>query len=107
MKESHISHHNVFVKDRKAHVFDPECIMIEKLPNLEDDGLLSPEIGAWAEYKYRLVWNYATMFATSMKDKWDARVYIDLFAGAGRAKIENTSQIVPASPLLALDIPHS
>jgi len=80
--------------------------MIERLPTLEDDRLLTPEVGAWAEHKYRLVWNYATMFATSMKNKWEARVYIDLFAGAGRAKIENTNQIVPASPLLALDIPH-
>ena len=79
--------------------------MIEKLPNLADDGLITPEVGAWAEQKYRLVWNYARMFATSMKNKWDARIYIDLFAGAGRAKIENTKQIVPASPLLSLDIP--
>jgi three-Cys-motif partner protein len=80
--------------------------MIEKLPNLEDDGLITPEVGAWAEYKYRLVWNYAKMFSSSMKNKWDARVYIDLFAGAGRSKIENSKQIVAASPLLALDIPH-
>lgn len=80
--------------------------MIEKLPSLEDDGLITPEVGAWAEQKYRLVWNYATMFASSMKNKWNARVYIDLFAGAGRSKIENSKQIVPASPLLALDIPH-
>jgi three-Cys-motif partner protein len=80
--------------------------MIEKLPSLETDGLLTPEVGAWAEQKYRLVWNYATMFASSMKNKWNARVYIDLFAGAGRSKIENSKQIVPASPLLALDIAH-
>lgn len=79
--------------------------MIDRLPSLEDDGLIAPEVGAWAEYKYRLVWNYAKMFATSMKNKWDARVYIDLFAGAGRSKIENSTQIVPASPMLALDIP--
>lgn len=78
--------------------------MIEKLPSLDDDGLITPEVGAWAEQKYRLVWNYAEMFATSMKNKRDARVYIDLFAGAGRSKIEKSRQIVPASPLLALDI---
>lgn len=78
--------------------------MIAKLPSLEDDGLVTPEVGAWAEQKYRLVWNYASMFATSMKNKWNARVYIDLFAGAGRAKIENSIQVVPSSPLLALDI---
>ncbi len=31
---------------------------------------------------------------------------LDLFAGAGRSKIENSKQIVPASPLLALDISY-
>ena len=39
-----------------------------------------------------------------MKRKWDFRVYIDLFAGAGRSQIEGTSRIVLASPLLALEI---
>lgn len=78
--------------------------MTDKLIELTDDGLITPEIGAWGEDKYRLVSIYATMFATSMKDKWDCRVYIDLFAGAGRARIKNTKRIIPASPMLALDI---
>jgi three-Cys-motif partner protein len=78
--------------------------MIEELPVLEDDGLITPSVGPWAEQKYRLVWNYAQMFATAMKTKWDARVYMDLFAGSGRSRIKGTEKIVPASPLLALDI---
>ncbi len=78
--------------------------MLEKLPILKDDGLITPEVGLWAEYKYRLVWNYAKMFAASMKAKWDARAYIDLYAGAGRSRLENTKIIVPASPLLAMNI---
>lgn len=77
-----------------------------ELPRVEDDGLLTPEVGAWGERKYRLVAIYAEMFATSMKDKWDCRVYIDLFAGAGRAKLRGSTAIVPASPLLALGIPN-
>ena len=81
-------------------------MMLERLPILKDDGLITPEVGLWAEYKYRLVWNYAKMFAASMKAKWDARIYIDLYAGAGRSRIENTKTIVPASPLLAMDIPN-
>lgn len=80
--------------------------MLERLPILKDDGLVTPEVGLWAEYKYRLVWNYAKMFAASMKAKWDARVYIDLYAGAGRSRFENTKTIVPASPLLAMAIPN-
>lgn len=77
---------------------------MNKLPELGDDGLLTKEIGDWGEEKYRLVATYAKLFATSMKEKWDCRVYIDLFAGAGRARIRNTKRIIPASPILALDI---
>ena len=76
--------------------------MAEKLPRLEPDGLPTPNVGAWGERKYRLVSNYAAMFARSMKLKWECRVYIDLFAGSGRAQLEGTSRIVPGSPLLAL-----
>ena len=63
-----------------------------------------PEIGPWGEEKYRLVGNYAQIFATSMKQKWQCRFYIDLFAGAGRARIRETRKIVDGSPLIALGI---
>ena len=80
--------------------------MLSKLPHLNDDGLITPEVGPWAEHKYRLVWNYAKMFTSSMKGKWDSRIYIDIYSGAGRSKIRDSNTIVPASPLLALEIPH-
>lgn len=80
--------------------------MLEKLPNIEDDGLLTPEVGPWAEFKYRLVWNYSKIFTTGMKSKWDELIYIDLFSGSGHSKIKGTTTIVPASPLLTLDIPN-
>ncbi len=76
--------------------------MADKLSRLEPNGLITPEVGAWGERKYRLIATYAAMFSTSMKDKWECRVYLDLFASSGRAKLEGTSQIVPGSPLLAL-----
>ncbi len=72
--------------------------------SLVDDGYLTPEIGSWGEEKYRLVRNYADLFATSMKKKWDTRIYIDLFAGAGRARIKRSGKIVLGSPLLAMEI---
>ncbi len=78
--------------------------MESRLPELKDDGLYTPQVGAWAEDKYRLIGNYAAMFATSMKKKWECRIYIDIFAGPGRARIENTNRIIPASPILALNI---
>ena len=72
---------------------------------LKDDGLITPPIGEWGQIKHKLVSNYASVFARSMKNKWDCRVYIDLFAGAGRARIKDASKIVLASPILALKIP--
>jgi len=71
---------------------------------VNDDGLYTPEVGDWAERKYRLLWHYANLFATSMKHKWDKRVFIDLFAGAGHARIRGTNRIVQTSSLLALQV---
>jgi three-Cys-motif partner protein len=76
--------------------------MTFKLPELEDDGFSTPDISEWGEEKYRLVGYYATLFANSMKGKWGSSVYIDLFSGAGRARIKDTNRILPTSPLLAL-----
>ena len=73
--------------------------------SLSDDGLVTPVIGPWGERKYELVRQYAAIFANSMKRKWNCRVYIDLFAGAGRSRVRRTNRIIQASPLLALEIP--
>lgn len=75
-----------------------------KLQHLDNDGLITPEVGFWGETKYRLVQNYADMFTSSMKGKWDQLVYVDLFSGSGRAILDESKTIVPASPLLAMDI---
>jgi three-Cys-motif partner protein len=61
-----------------------------------------PEVGDWSVTKYRLLSAYAQVFATSMKAKWDERVYLDLFAGAGKAR--TPSKVVLSSALLALGI---
>jgi len=75
---------------------------IEPLKRLEDDALPTLEIGAWGEEKYRHVQLYASLFIKSMRSKWDALVYLDLFAGPGRSSIRGTRRIVSASPLLIL-----
>lgn len=72
----------------------------------EDDGLPCPEVGSWAETKYRLLALYDELFSTGMKDKWDQRVYIDLYAGAGYARVKDTKKILKGSPILALTVPH-
>jgi three-Cys-motif partner protein len=74
-------------------------------PPLKDDGLETPEIGPWGEHKYRLAQGYARVFATAMKGKWH-RVYVDLYAGSGRARIQGTGRIVSTSPLRALKVQH-
>lgn len=71
---------------------------------LDDDDERTPDVGSWAEQKYALLENYCEMFATAMKDKWDSRVCVDLFAGPGRARIRGTSKILPGSPTIALGV---
>ena len=73
------------------------------LPELADDKLPIPVVGEWGEAKYRLIHSYAGMFARGTRKTWHARVYLDLFAGPGRAQLETSGRIVPGSPLLALD----
>jgi len=71
---------------------------------VEDDGLLCPEVGRWAEDKYRLMSMYASLFSTGMKKKWDERIYVDLYAGAGYSRVRDTKTILAASPLLAVSV---
>jgi three-Cys-motif partner protein len=85
----------------------PGVVSIEPLKSLDDDGLPTPEIGAWGEEKYRHVQLYASLFIKSMRTKWDALVYLDLYAGSGRSQIRGTRRIVSASPLLILGMPEA
>lgn len=78
---------------------------MEKTPQVTtDDGLFIPEVGIWAEDKYRLIGMYAALFSTGMKRKWEQRVYVDLYAGAGYARVRETQRIVLGSPLIALTV---
>lgn len=80
---------------------------MDPLPSLEDDGLITPVVGGWSEDKYQLARCYASIFATSMKNKWECLVYVDLYSGAGRSRLGDVrGKIVPAIPLLVLDAPH-
>lgn len=71
---------------------------------LADDGLIAPVVGPWSEEKYRLISYYAALFSKGMKSSWQSRVYIDLYAGAGRAKIKEANRFVDTSPILALKV---
>lgn len=68
-----------------------------------DDGLILPEVGQWAKRKYHFLQRYLDIFSTGMK-KWSQRHYIDLFAGAGFARIKETNEIVAGSPVIAANV---
>src|SRR5215813_11295990 len=72
---------------------------------VDDDGLITPEVGVHAETKYRLLALYDAIFSTGMKNKWDQRVYIDLYSAAGYGRIKGRTTILRGSPLLALTVP--
>ena len=74
--------------------------------DVSDDGLLCPEVGKQSEEKHSLVSLYAKLFSTGMRDKWDERVYIELYAGAGYNKIRDTSRTIAGSPIQALTLEH-
>ena len=69
-----------------------------------DDGLMLPEVGPWAVEKHRRIGYYASIFAASMKGRWNCRVFIDLFAGAGKAKLKESGRIIVGSPLVVLGL---
>jgi three-Cys-motif partner protein len=70
-----------------------------------DDGLLCPEVGSWTETKHDHVAYYAKLFSSGMKQKWDRRVYVELYAGAGFYRVRGSSKIIIGSPLRALLLP--
>jgi three-Cys-motif partner protein len=71
-----------------------------------DDSLICPEVGSWAEEKYRIVSLYQELFATGMKDKWEKRVYLDLYSGAGCNRVRGTNRILHGAALAALLVKH-
>ena len=69
-----------------------------------DDSLPCEDAGAWVEDKHRLVFLYDSLFSMGMKNKWEARVYIDLYAGPGIVRLRDTGKLLWGSPLLALQV---
>lgn len=70
-----------------------------------DDGLVLPDVGPWSKRKYHFLSRYMAAFTVAMRKKWPELHYIDLFAGAGFARIRETSEIVLGSPMLAAATP--
>ena len=79
--------------------------MVIQVSRLSDDRLYTPDVAGYAERKYALVATMAEIVATGMKNQWDRRVYLDLFSGAGRARVRRSRVILPTAATLALEIP--
>lgn len=56
--------------------------------------------------KYRLLALYDRLFSTGMKNKWEERVYVDLYAGGGFSRVAKTRKVLMGSPLIALTVPY-
>lgn len=78
--------------------------MVSEIFTATEDDLVTPIVGSWAETKYELIFNYTSLFSTGMKKIWGQRVYIDLYSGAGKARVRNKNKITYTSPLLALKV---
>jgi three-Cys-motif partner protein len=75
-----------------------------KTVDVEPDGLPYNDVGLWTEEKHRLVAYYSAQFSGAMKGKFQKRVYIELYAGAGYSRIRDTDRIIPGSPINALTL---
>jgi len=72
---------------------------------IKPDGLFTPKVREWSLEKYKLVGSYCDIFTNGMQYKWNQLVYVDLFAGAGYAKIKESNKTYLNSALLAMSIP--
>lgn len=66
-----------------------------------EEGFATPEVGLWSRRKYHFLGRYLDAFTTAMKDKWPELHYVDLFAGAGHAKLKPSGDLVFSSAILA------
>lgn len=81
-------------------MFDPA-----PLRNLPDDGLYLPSIKRHSLEKYRAHNHNVSMFATAMKSRWPQRAYIGLYSGAGRARLEDSGEIVETTATAVFRLP--
>lgn len=65
----------------------------------QDDGLYIPTVGQWSSQKHYFLRRYINAFTTSMKNKWSALHYIDLFAGAGIERLKDFRELDWGSPM--------
>lgn len=69
------------------------------LRRLSDDGHHTPSIKSHSLKKIQLHNYYVSLFSASMKKQWPQRAYLGLYSGPGRAKVEETGEIVETTAM--------
>jgi three-Cys-motif partner protein len=62
------------------------------------------EVGDWSELKLEILRKYAGAYTTILRSKGLRPIYIDGFAGAGQHISKRTRELIPGSPLNALNV---
>lgn len=76
---------------------------MEGIPYLPaSDGLLARKSGDWAKRKHHYLRNYCGITTVSMRTKFKL-VYLDVMAGPGLCKMEDSGEEFPGSPFVALE----
>lgn len=62
------------------------------------------EVGRWSELKLEILSKYAGAYTTILRNNGLHPIYIDGFAGAGQHRSKQTQELIPGSPLNALNV---
>jgi three-Cys-motif partner protein len=65
------------------------------------------EVGIWSELKLEILSKYAKAYTTILRQNRLQPIYIDGFAGAGQHISRSTKDLIPGSPLNALNVEPS
>jgi len=68
----------------------------------EEDGLQMTEYGLWTAEKLDYLARYINVFEIAMRQRWPVRYYVDLLAGPGKNRVEESGTIMLGSALMAL-----
>lgn len=66
------------------------------------DGLSARTVGPWVARKEHFVGRYSSMFARGMRNHWERRAYVELFAGPGLSLNKATGEFTDGSPIRAM-----
>ena len=86
---------------------DPNARTANIVTDLVDDGLPCPLVKEHTPDKHRMLGYYLDIVANAMSERFENLFYLDLYAGAGRNRVERTGEIIEGSPLIACrTVPH-